>query len=214
MSNPDGLGKQQLKSVRVRKEICEATVSCLIHHGYAETSLQRVAKTSGFSKGALQHHFPTKEDLMVATAVRLLERPFMQPRKSDNRPTSVGNAILQHWKKLANTEAYLALLEILIASRTDLELESRIKDKLAAWNIAIDQQMLRTFCSRNGTDDDVVAILTMSRSLMRGLVIQDRYSTNPEKTLNLINRWIEFIEPELQLREPYTENSDPDVNEP
>jgi len=114
MSKHEGLGKQQAKSMRVRKEICEATISCLIKLGYAETSLQRVAAAAGFSKGALQHHFPTKEDLMAATADRLLERPFTQPRTSEDIPTSVEDAILANWKKLANTEAYLALLQVTI----------------------------------------------------------------------------------------------------
>lgn len=200
MSEPEGLGKQQAKSRRVRKEICEATISCLIKLGYAETSLQRVAKAAGFSKGALQHHFPSKEDLMAATADRLLERPFTQPRNAEDLPDSVEAAILMNWKKLANTQAYLALLEILIATRTDLKLQDRIKDKLAAWNDALDQQALRTFRSATGTDEDVVAVLTMTRSLMRGLVIQDRYSADPGKTLNLIHRWIAFITPELELR--------------
>jgi len=39
----------------------------------------------------------------------------------------------------------------------------------------------------------------MTRSLMRGLVIQDRYASDPKKTLSLIHRWIKFIEPELEL---------------
>ncbi|MBR9862246.1 MAG: TetR/AcrR family transcriptional regulator [Rhodobacteraceae bacterium] len=186
--------------MRVRKEICEATINCLTKVGYAETSLQRVAKTAGFSKGALQHHFPTKEDLMVATADRLLERPFIKRRKTENRPTSVEDEIMLQWHKLTNTDAYLALLEILIATRTDQKLQDRIKNKLADWNDALDQHALSTFEPIQGTNEDVVAIATMTRSLMRGLVIQDRYSHDPEKTLDLIHRWIAFIEPELALR--------------
>jgi len=201
MNQLGDLGKQQTKSIRVRKEICEATISCLIKYGYAETSLKRVAKTAGFSKGALQHHFPSKEDLMVASADRLLERPFTKRRITEDVPNSVEDAIFLHWKKLANTEAYLALLEILIATRTDLELQDRIKDKLAAWNDAFDQQALDTFRSRTGSGEDVVAILTMSRSLMRGLVIQGQYSSNPDKIMDIIHRWVEFVTPELELRE-------------
>jgi len=108
---------------------------------------------------------------------------------------------LQNWNKFTNTGAYRALLEILIATRTDLKLQRRISDKLHVWNEALDQHALNMFRSRTGDDKDVVAILTMSRSLMRGLVIQDSYSTNPEETLQLIHRWIKFISPELELRE-------------
>ncbi|UYV35672.1 hypothetical protein N4R57_11370 [Rhodobacteraceae bacterium D3-12] len=137
---------------------------------------------------------------MVATSDMLLERPFMQPRNSESIPETVEAAILSNWKKLTNTDAYLALLEILIATRTDLKLQERIKDKLEMWNDELDQLALRTFRSTTGTDEDVIAIQTMTRSLMRGLVIQDRYSSNPEETTNLIHRWIDFISPELELR--------------
>ena len=43
-------GVQQAKSERARKAICEATIDSLVEVGYAETSLNRVAATAGFSQ--------------------------------------------------------------------------------------------------------------------------------------------------------------------
>ena len=78
MSSAPAIGKQQAKSIRAREAICEATIGSLVDVGYAETSLNRVATAAGFSKGALQYHYPSKEDLIAATLNRLLERPLMQ----------------------------------------------------------------------------------------------------------------------------------------
>lgn len=194
------MSKQQAKSARARAAICEATIDCLVKHGYSETSLNRVAALAGFSKGALQHHFPCKEDLMVATADRLLERPVTKKLKSEERPKTVEAALLLNWNKYTNTEAYRALLEILIATRTDQKLQDRISDKLKAWNKIMDQQSVEVFQSRSGDDEDVAILLTMSRSLMRGLVIQDTYSTDPEENLKYVHRWIDLVAPLLELK--------------
>ncbi|NRB01719.1 MAG: TetR/AcrR family transcriptional regulator [Rhodobacteraceae bacterium] len=200
MSEKAELGKQKAKSLRARTAICKATISCLISYGYGETSLQRVAQKAEFSKGALQHHFPSKEDLMVATADTLLARPLAKPDDDEDQPNTVEEMLLLTWVKFTNTGAYRALLEILCATRTDLKLRDRVSEKLKAWNAALDQQAMEVYRAKSGDDADTVAILTMSRAMMRGLVIQHSYSTDPEETLQLVQRWIALIAPMLELR--------------
>jgi AcrR family transcriptional regulator len=90
------LGKQQAKSLRAKDLICEATIELLMTNGYSETSLNQVASMAGFSKGALQHHYPSKEDLIAATLNKLLARPFQPPRE---QPRSVEQALLIAWNK-------------------------------------------------------------------------------------------------------------------
>ena len=194
------LGKQQAKSLRARSAICDAAIDLLYEKGYGETSIARVAERAGFSKGALQHHFPSKEDLMAATADTLLSRPFEQRPGRVRTPRTVEEALMVSWKRMTNTPAYRALLEILVAARTDEKLQDRISDNLHRWNAALDEQSLVSFESVGGTDRDVVDLLTMSRSLMRGLVIQDRYSEDPKESDALVRRWAKLIAPQLKLR--------------
>ncbi len=118
MSTTEEVGKQQAKSLRARAAITKATIDCLYQRGYGETTLSRVAAKALFSKGALQHHFPTKEDLMAATADELLSRPFTRTVKPESRPTTVEEALTLSWRRMQNTPGYRALLEILIAART------------------------------------------------------------------------------------------------
>ena len=195
------IGKQQAKSLRARSAICNATIDCLFERGYGETTLARVAAMAGFSKGALQHHFPSKEDLMAATADMLLARPFERSQNLPVRTESVEAALILPWKRMTNTPAYRALLEILVAARTDQKLQDRISDDLHQWNKALDQQSVDTFRAVNGTDEDVIALLTMTRSLMRGLIIQDRYAEDPSESDAHIARWARLIAPQLAFRD-------------
>jgi len=195
ISNP---GKQKTKSIRARGAICEATIELLVEVGYAETSLNRVAANAGFSKGALQHHYPSKEDLIAATVNRLLERPF---QRDPNPAKNVEDALWIAWKKYINTPAYRALLEILNAARTDELLQTRIAGELLEWGRALDEQALAQYESISGDDEEVVMLLNMTRSFMRGLLVQEHYGNDSVKSLAYIKKWVTLISPLITLRQ-------------
>ena len=192
------VGLQQAKSERARAAICDATIAALAEVGYAETSLNRVASMADFSKGAVQHHFPTKEDLIAETLDTLLLRT-VQSRIAE--PKSVEDALLEAWQRFINTPAYRALMEVLNAARTDAALRQRISSDLVDWGKKLDQQSLARYQSVSGNAEDVVMLLNMTRSFMRGLLIQEQYGVTAATTLNYVRKWIELIAPLLKLSE-------------
>ena len=192
------VGLQQAKSERARAAICDATIAALAEVGYAETSLNRVAAMAAFSKGAVQHHFPTKEDLIAATLDALLLRT-VQSRAA--QPKSVEDALLEAWQRFINTPAYRALMEVLNAARTDAALRQRIASDLVDWGQKLDQQSLSRFQAVSGNGEDVVMLLNMTRSFMRGLLIQEQYGVPSAATLDYVRKWIELIAPLLELNE-------------
>ena len=196
-------GLQQLKSARARDSMCKATIQLLAELGYAETTIAGVAQNAGFSKGAVQYHFPTKEELIAATVEHLLMRTVSSASQSYE---SVDSALLNAWQRLVNTSAYRALLEVLNAARIDRKLRLRISAELVAWGKNLDQQSLTIYQSANEQlpahegDAEVVMLLNMTRSFMRGLLTQEQYGVSPEETLTYVAKWIELIAPMLKLR--------------
>ncbi len=196
-------GLQQLKSARARDSICKATIQLLAELGYAETTIAGVAQNAGFSKGAVQYHFPTKEELIAATVEHLLMRTESSASQSYE---SVDSALLNAWQRLVNTSAYRALLEVLNAARIDRKLRLRISAELVAWGKNLDQQSLTIYQSANEQllthegDAEVVMLLNMTRSFMRGLLTQEQYGVSPEETLTYVAKWVELIAPMLKLR--------------
>ncbi|XOV86489.1 MAG: TetR/AcrR family transcriptional regulator [Pseudomonadota bacterium] len=194
-------GLQEAKSQRAREAISEATIDSLVQVGYSETSLSRVAKLAGFSKGAVQHHFTSKEDLIAATLDRLLERTF-QPRAPSSRARTVEDALMTAWMRFINTPPYRALMEILIAARTDAQLRTRISKDLVRWGRRMDRQSLENYEAVSGDPEDVVMLLNMNRSFLRGLLLQEQYGISKKKTLLYVQKWIELIAPLLRLKNP------------
>ncbi len=194
--------KQQERSARSQEKILKATLDCLADHGYAETSLNRVVELAGLSKGALKHHFPTKEDLIVETVDFLLHRTevaFEQHKeKWAKTKDPVGAYVSFLWRKLINTKPYFALIEILNAARTDAALSGRISFALQSWS---DHRVKNAdlFQSDNG-DADVALLTTMTICLMRGMLLQQQFSNDPKEQQKILERWVELVSSSMTLR--------------
>ena len=194
-------GKQERKSQRAREAICEATVTCLAERGYAETSISRVVENAGVSKGALQHHYPSKEALMASTASYLLKRPLRLADLSSRETSkqSIRNRLLAIWDSLTNTRAYLALLEILIAARTDKLLHARIADGLQASIKEIDAHFLPHYGDLEPQErEDQLLLMTANRCLMRGLLIEEQYGLSKARQRQVLERWLDLVVPEFE----------------
>ena len=64
---------KQDRSRATRRRLLEAAVSCLAEHGWAGSTVSVVAERAGVSRGAAQHHFPTREDLFTAAVEYVAE---------------------------------------------------------------------------------------------------------------------------------------------
>src|SRR5688572_11844871 len=64
---------QEERTRAMRARLLEATVDCLVERGFSHTSTTLVSERAGVSRGAQLHHFPTKNDLVVAAVEHLTD---------------------------------------------------------------------------------------------------------------------------------------------
>jgi AcrR family transcriptional regulator len=65
-------GARAGRGAATRERILDAVVRSVDEAGFARTTSQRIARCAGVSVGAVQHHFPAKNDILAA----VLERSF------------------------------------------------------------------------------------------------------------------------------------------
>ncbi|RYE77716.1 MAG: TetR/AcrR family transcriptional regulator, partial [Myxococcales bacterium] len=111
----------------MRLRLLEATVECLIEHGYAGTSTTLVSQRAGVSRGAQLHHFPTKQDLVTAAIEHLtvrrgedLKQTLGQVPEGDRR-AALG-VLADHF----TSPVFAAALELWNAARTDPDLHAAV----------------------------------------------------------------------------------------
>ena len=107
-------------------KILDATLACLAEDGYAQTTIARVAQRSGVSQGGLCRHFPTRMDLMVAAAERVLatDRTLFQSQSA--RADASVLELLELLRQVCRSPLNGAWYELLAAARTDTKLRSRL----------------------------------------------------------------------------------------
>ncbi len=69
---------RERRRAMLREEILAATHQLMAERGYVALSMDELAARVGVSKPTLYSQFPTKEDLVAAMAIQLLERVFTQ----------------------------------------------------------------------------------------------------------------------------------------
>ena len=195
---PAAKSKKQLQAEAAKHRICDAVVDCLDELGYAETSINRVQERAGVSRGALTHHFPSKEEMMVETVERLLEPA--RPKTGVSRASSVERDLLKLWARVVDTKEGRALVEILVAARTDEGLYARIAPSLSHYNNAFGREVVRLYESVDRDDGDVATLWTICRVFLRGLHIQERFDAKPGQTAKLMKRFAELIGPHMRAR--------------
>lgn len=63
---PDPVKRTQAeRHAETRRRIIDATVACIDAFGFPKTTMQKVARRAGVTVGAVQHHFPSKAELLA-----------------------------------------------------------------------------------------------------------------------------------------------------
>jgi AcrR family transcriptional regulator len=115
-------GLQAQKSAATRARLIDATIRCIIRHGYSRTTTPRVAEEAGMSRGAMLHHFESGGALMQAAIAELHEKRLRAFRRSaDNTVHDVRRLVRAYWKQVSG-QTFTAFHELALAARTDRDL--------------------------------------------------------------------------------------------
>lgn len=134
MPSPPPRRSQQERSATTRARLVDATVASLIELGYAATTISRVQERAGVARGTLLHHFPHRADLLVAVVEDVASRRLhvLADAPGTDAPgtgaPSTGGwdaAVDLVWRDL-QSPAFLAVLELWVAARTDPDLHTAL----------------------------------------------------------------------------------------
>ncbi|MFI9614476.1 TetR/AcrR family transcriptional regulator [Streptomyces sp. NPDC052023] len=160
---------KQDRSRATRQRLLEAAVACLAEHGWAGSTVTVVAERAGVSRGAAQHHFPTREDLFTAAVEYVAEERsgalralFPHGAAGDRR------AVVAALVDLYTGPLFRAALHLWVAASNEDQLRPRVTELEArvgreTHRIAVD--LLAADESRPGVRESVQGLLDMARGL-------------------------------------------------
>ena len=177
---PDGLGAegqtwQQRKSVQTRIAILEAAIDCLQQHGYGRTTTQLIAEMAGISRGAMLHHYATKQDLIASvidyTVYKRMEL-FLDGVRAlkDSARINEMAGIEISWRSMLTRE-FAAYLELSIAARTDPDLAEIFLPKARRFDKTELAEIIRAFPEWADDPDGYALAMDYCASALLGLTI-------------------------------------------
>ncbi|MGW2961656.1 TetR/AcrR family transcriptional regulator [Streptomyces sp. NPDC001220] len=188
---------KQDRSRATRQRLLEAAVACLAEHGWAGSTVAVVAERAGVSRGAAQHHFPTREDLFTAAVEYVAEERstalrdlFPQGTADDRR------AVVRALVDLYTGPLFRAALHLWVAASNEDQLRRRVTELEArvgreTHRIAVD--LLSADESRPGTRETVQGLLDMAR----GLGLANLLTDDAARRERVVAQWAALLDETL-----------------
>jgi AcrR family transcriptional regulator len=187
---------QQDRSRATRRRLLDAAIESLAELGWSGTTVVVVAERAGVSRGAAQHHFPTREALVTAAVAHMSEvraASIAAPPEGE-RDTE---AVLGILFGLYSGPVFRAALQLWIAAATDEALLKRIAPLEAmlgrqAHHLAVD--LLRVDEAIAGVRETVQATL----DLVRGLGLADLLTDDSARRARVLRQWASTLDSVLK----------------
>jgi len=183
---------QEERTRAMRARLMEATVELLVERGFAGTSTTLVSERAGVSRGAQLHHFPTKNDLVVAAVEHLTEVRGAELAAAAERGLPRGarrtRAVLALLADHFTSPVFTAALELWVAARTDESLRAAVvplEQRVGRQTHRMTVELLGAEESRAGHRELVQATL----DLVRGLGLADTITDDTRRRKRILDRW-------------------------
>jgi len=200
---------QEERTRAMRQRLLEATVDLLVERGWSGTSTTLVSKRAGVSRGAQLHHFPTKNDLVLAAVEHLSEvRGRELAEAATKLPTGRRRtrAVLEMLAEHFTSPVFIAALELWVAARTDetllanlAPLEQRIGRDIHRRTV----ELLEVDEKQPGVRELVQATL----DLVRGLGLANTISDDAARRRRILDQWARTLD--SQISRPETAEETP-----
>ena len=191
---------QEERTRAMRARLLEATVDCLVERGFAGTSTTAVSERAGVSRGAMLHHFPAKNDLVVAAVRHLTELRGRDLAAAVRRlPTGPRRtrAVLRVLADHFTSPVFTAALELWVAARTDPDLLAAVaplEQEVGRETHRLTVAALGADESRPGTRELVQATL----DLVRGLGLAATISDDARRRGRILDQWARTLDDALE----------------
>jgi AcrR family transcriptional regulator len=191
---------QQDRSRATRARLLEAAITCLAELGYHASTVAVVAERPGVSRGAAQHHFPTRDDLFTAamehvTHVRAEELRRELDELTEGRPSSA--RVVELTFSLYSGSLFRAALALWVAAAA----EPALREQIVPLEARIGREIHRVVVNLLGVDErepGVRETVQATLDLARGLGLANLLTDDSRRRSRIAAQWARTLE--LTLR--------------
>ena len=187
---------QQERSRTTRRRLVEAALDSFGERGWHGVTVAGIAERAGVSRGAAQHHFPAREDLVVAAVDLLGEAQIDELRAQAAVLPSGASRIERVVEMVLNLYAgplFRAALQLWSVAATD----EALRDVLVPLEARVGREAHRVTVELLGVDESrpgVRELVQATLDLARGLGLANLLTDDARRRRQIVREWARTLE--------------------
>jgi AcrR family transcriptional regulator len=191
---------QQDRSRATRARLLEAAIASLAELGWTASTVAVVAERAGVSRGAAQHHFPTREALFTAALehVTLLRANEMKRELAELppgfRPGTA--AVVELVMNLFTGTVFRSALTLWVAAAS----EPQLREQIIPLEARIGREIHRMVVDLLGVDEGTPGVretVQATLDLARGLGLANLLTDDGPRRARIARQWARILDAQL-----------------
>ena len=168
---------QEERTAETRAALFEAAVKTIDKMGYAAANNASIADAAGISRGAITHHFGTRANFMAEVVQWVFEQETVIFTEIVTKRGAAPR--IEDWPEILwevfSRPSGVAVMEILVASRSDSELAALTRPM----QFAVERQGAENFLHHTGLSASEMAVIRLSVWAIRGMTMGQAFIDGP-----------------------------------
>ncbi|WP_410570071.1 TetR/AcrR family transcriptional regulator [Amycolatopsis sp. cmx-4-61] len=187
---------QQERSRTTRRRLIEAALDSFGERGWHGVTVAGIAERAGVSRGAAQHHFPAREDLVVAAVDLLGEAQIDELRaQAADLPSGASRIerVVEMVLNLYTGPLFRAALQLWSVAATD----DALRDVLVPLEARVGREAHRVTVELLGVDESrpgVRELVQATLDLARGLGLANLLTDDARRRKQIVREWARTLE--------------------
>ncbi|MDH6125767.1 TetR/AcrR family transcriptional regulator [Kitasatospora sp. GP82] len=188
---------QQSRSRATRRKLLEAAVECLAELGWNGSTVAVVAERAGVTRGAAQHHFPTREDLFTAAVEHVTAERLAAVRAHTGELPPAGEArteaVVEMIVRLYTGPLFRAALHLWVAAAT----EEPLRERIIALENHVGRESHRAAVDFLGVDESTPGVretVQATLDMARGLGLANLLTDDGPRRRGVIRQWARTLD--------------------
>lgn len=188
---------QAERTEETRRRLLDASVEVMGSKGYAGFRTADVADAAGVSRGAMTHHFPSKDDLVMALVEHVFERTAEIGRERAHRFDTVGEAIhalIVDSQEFFFSELFLIAMDLAIQGRIRTGETGPLSGISAAARLPLEHRWVEALIATGVPASVAEDLMWLTLSIVRGLAVRRLWQQDSPRFKRLFKLWREMVE--------------------
>jgi len=195
------LRTQEERTSATRARLIEATLDLLLSKGYAAATTADIAARAGLTRGALAHHFESKDELVVEAVEHLLKTTTQEIRVYASQvgkgSLSISDFVDRLWI-IFSGPFFMVTLEHITAARHSDFLRRRLIERTREFHKSLDEIWLHFFSGSGLGSAEVETTLNATLCLLRGMGVQTILRSDPVYYRRLLRFWKSMLSDQIK----------------